>query len=66
MPMPREIEGYAIERLLQLAEETVKKKTRDTLILDAEAEERIPKFDASGKTRHIHMFLTKTRWNLSL
>jgi hypothetical protein len=60
MPAPREIEGYAIERLLALAEKTVKKKTKDTLILDAEAEERIPKFEASGKTRHMPMLSTKT------
>jgi hypothetical protein len=60
MPAPKAIQGYSIERLLQLAETTVKKKTKDSSILDYEAEERIPKFEASGKTRHIHMLLTKT------
>jgi hypothetical protein len=63
---PKEIEGYSIERLLKVAENNVLKKTKDTLVLDAEAEERIPKFERSGKTRHIHMFLTKTGCRLSL
>mmetsp|Transcript_2549 Transcript_2549/g.5212 ORF Transcript_2549/g.5212 Transcript_2549/m.5212 type:complete len:403 (-) Transcript_2549:210-1418(-) len=42
-----EIEGHAVSKLLAVAENAVKQKTAESLVLDTEAEARIPKFDYS-------------------
>lgn len=42
------IGGFSESHLFSVAEEAVKKKTSNTVILDEEAEERIPKFDDGG------------------
>ena len=52
----KQIEGHSIEKLLNLAQDTVTKKTRDSKLLDSEAEERIPKFEASGKAARNRVF----------
>lgn len=45
---PSSIEGYSEEHLLRTAEGVVEKKTRDSIVLDRDAEARIPKFNLSG------------------
>jgi hypothetical protein len=44
------VEGkYTLKSLMDTAERVVKEKTLDTMILDVEAENRIPKFRSSGE-----------------
>jgi hypothetical protein len=44
------VEGkYTLKSLMDTAERVVKEKTMDTMVLDAEAENRIPKFRLSGE-----------------
>jgi hypothetical protein len=40
---------YTEDYLLNLARDVVEKKTKGSKVLDAQAEERIPKYDAAGK-----------------
>lgn len=46
--MSQKIGGYTEDHLVKVAEDAVRKKTKDTVVLDAEAEDRIPKFDDGG------------------
>lgn len=48
MAKEENINGHTVDHLLRVAEDVVTKKTSDSKILDAEAEERIPKFELSG------------------
>jgi hypothetical protein len=43
------IEGYSQEHLLKCAEDVIKKKTKNSVVMDRDAEARIPKFKDSGK-----------------
>jgi len=42
------IGGFTQAHLVNVAKEAVNKKTKDTVVLDTEAEARIPKFDNAG------------------
>ena len=42
---------YTESHLLSVAKGVVEKKTADSVILDTQAEERIPKFDQAGAYR---------------
>lgn len=42
------IDGHTEAHLLNTAKNVVLKKTKDSIVLDVEAEKRIPKFDQSG------------------
>lgn len=44
------IEGFTEKHLLKVASDAVAKKTKNSDILDVAAEERIPKFAASGQS----------------
>lgn len=44
----RKIGGYTEAHLVNVAKEAVTKKTAGTVVLDPEAENRIPKFDNAG------------------
>ena len=46
--IPTKIEGHTVEHLLQVAQGVVDRKTKDSSILDRQAEARIPKFDLKG------------------
>lgn len=47
--IPTSIEGHDLQKLLKIAEKTVKAKTDNSQILDSSLEERIPKFENSGR-----------------
>ena len=47
--IPSSIEGHDLPKLLNIAEKTVKAKTDNSQILDSSLEERIPKFENSGR-----------------
>ena len=47
----KKIGGFSEGHLVKVACENVEKKTKDTVVLDTEAEERIPKFDSAGKKK---------------
>lgn len=40
---------YSEDHLIRTAREIVEKKTKDSVVLDPEAELKIPKFDLEGK-----------------
>lgn len=42
------IEGHSVDHLLKIAEGVVQKKTKESVVLEQEAEDRIPKFDDEG------------------
>jgi hypothetical protein len=42
------VEGYLLERIFHTAEESAAQKTADSVILDQEAEDALPKFELSG------------------
>lgn len=44
-----EIEGHPVSHLLKVAEKAVGDKTKNSVVMDVESEERIPKFQASGE-----------------
>ena len=46
--MSTKIGGFTLAHLVSVSEEAVGKKTKDTVVLDSEAEARIPKFDNAG------------------
>jgi len=48
---PGQIEGYSLEHLLKTAKDVVDRKTKHSVVLDREAEARIPKFHAKGTLR---------------
>jgi hypothetical protein len=43
---------YSIEHLLKTAKASVEKKTANSIVLDKEAEDRIPRFDEKGTSVH--------------
>ena len=43
------IEGHRKEHLLKVSQDTVVRKTKDSQVLDEDAEKRIPKFDHGGE-----------------
>jgi hypothetical protein len=48
-----DIEGHSVSHLLNVSKDVVTKKTANTVVLDTEAEGRIPKFaqpDGNGNT----------------
>jgi hypothetical protein len=47
--MSKKIGQYTESHLVDVAKNAVIKKTANTVVLDVEAEDRIPKFDRSGK-----------------
>jgi len=42
------IDGYTVKHLLKTAQGVVERKTNNSVVLDVEAEARIPKFHESG------------------
>jgi hypothetical protein len=42
------VEGYPLERIFHTAEDSAAQKTADSVILDQEAEDALPKFELSG------------------
>jgi hypothetical protein len=42
------VEGYPLERIFHTAEGSAAQKTADSVILDQEAEDALPKFELSG------------------
>ena len=46
--MSKKIGGYTESHLVNVAREAVAKKTKNTVVLDQEAEDRIPKFANEG------------------
>jgi hypothetical protein len=47
------IDGHTPEHLLKCAEDIIRKKTKDSVVMDREAEARVPKFKESGKNRTV-------------
>lgn len=47
--MSSKIGEYSEGHLLNVAKDVVKKKTKDSVVLDKDAESRIPKFEKDGK-----------------
>lgn len=47
--MGSKVGEYTEAHLLKVAKEAVLKKTKDSVVLDTKAEDRIPKFDAKGE-----------------
>jgi len=47
------IDGHTVEHLYSVAEDIVKKKTKHSVVLDREAEARIPKFAEKGTYRYV-------------
>jgi hypothetical protein len=45
------IDGHTPEHLLKCAEDIIKKKTKASVVMDREAEARVPKFKDAGKYR---------------
>jgi hypothetical protein len=43
------IDGHTPEHLLKCAEDVIKKKTKSSVVMDREAEARVPKFNDAGK-----------------
>jgi hypothetical protein len=43
------IDGHRPEHLLKCAADIIKKKTKDSVVMDRDAEARVPKFKESGK-----------------
>jgi hypothetical protein len=46
--VPATIDGYKVPHLLKTAKDVVKRKTANSVVLDEEAEARIPKFHEKG------------------
>jgi hypothetical protein len=46
--VPKSIDGYSVPHLLKTAKDVVKRKTDNSVVLDEEAEARIPKFHEKG------------------
>jgi hypothetical protein len=46
--LPDVIDGYSLSHLLKTAKDVVKRKTQQSVVLDREAEDRIPKFHELG------------------
>lgn len=46
--VPPTIDGYTVPHLLKTAKDVVKRKTANSVVLDDEAEARIPKFHERG------------------
>lgn len=57
--MSKKIGGFTEDHLVGVARDAVKKKTKNTVVLDTEAEERIPKFDSAGKHYSAVRFLSR-------
>ena len=51
--MSNKIGEFSEGHLLNVAKSVVEKKTKDSLILDTEAEQRIPKFETKGEKLHV-------------
>jgi hypothetical protein len=49
MPTSQLIDGFTPEHLLKCAEDIIKKKTKASVVMDREAEARVPKFKEAGK-----------------
>jgi hypothetical protein len=54
MSASRLIDGHTPEHLLKCAGDIIKRKTKDSVVMDREAEGRVPKFKESGKYRQLH------------
>lgn len=52
--VPSKIDGYTIQHLLKTAKGVVERKTQHSVVLDYEAEARIPKFHESGTSPAHH------------
>jgi len=50
--MSKTIGGHTEKHLLNVAKDVVLSKTKDSKILDEDAEARIPKYDSKGTTMH--------------
>lgn len=46
--LPKKIDGYSVDHLLKTAKDVVDKKTKHSIVLDRDAEARIPKFHEKG------------------
>jgi hypothetical protein len=49
MSTTKKIGEYSEAHLFSVSKDVVEKKTKDSVILDTKAEDRIPKFELSGK-----------------
>jgi hypothetical protein len=47
--LPEAIDGYSLPHLLKTAKDVVKRKTQQSVVLDRDAEDRIPKFHELGE-----------------